>query len=126
MFNKLAQVVLRLELRVLVQVPLKGVFGVFDVLQVGIPVVPIRKAAEEGGGRTPVVGASAFHLVEQEGLVERDDLLFQLLQNFFLRLVPDRDAALVEEMFGQGAVPVHSGDNICDAVKVGFRRLCRI
>ena len=48
------------------------------------------------------------------------------MEDFFERLVPDLDVVLIQEMFGQGAIPVHSGDNMSDARKVGFCRLRRI
>ena len=43
-----------------------------------------------------------------------------------VRLVPGLDAVLVQEMFGQGAVPIHPGDDVRDAGKVGSCRLRRI
>lgn len=71
--DELAQCLLRLELVVLVRIPLQGIFRIRDSLQGGVPVVPVGKATEKNETLVAVVGADAFYQVWEEGLVKRDD-----------------------------------------------------
>ena len=72
-----------------------------------------------------IVGANTLHLVLEKSFIELDNPLFQLAQDG-LEVLASGNVILVQEMFGEGAVPVHSGDDIGDTGKVGFRRLRKI
>jgi hypothetical protein len=105
---------------------LKGVFGGRDTLQSVIPAAGIHEAAEKGHALVPVVGADALHLIQEESLIELDNPYFQLLQDYIERLSPDLDVVLVQEMFSPVAIPVHGGNNMSDASKIGINYFLRI
>jgi hypothetical protein len=60
---------------ILLRIPLKGIFNVGDALEITIPTIQIHKAAEKDNTLVPVVRADAFHLIQKESLVERDNRL---------------------------------------------------
>src|SRR5262249_51400957 len=97
----------------------KGCLRVLDFLQLLIPVIPIRKAAEKDEDLGIIVGADAIHLVAKNSLVELEDSLSQTLQGWFEGLV---HGDVLPEMFSQIAIPVHPGNNVSDARMVGSRR----
>lgn len=78
----------------LTQIGLKSCLGVCNALQIGIPVVDVRKAAENDPGLMPVERANALHLIQKESLVELNDPVFQLKLNRLEALLPDHDVVL--------------------------------
>ncbi len=72
-----------------------------------------------------IVRTNTLYLVLEKSFVELDNPLFQLAQDS-LEVLASSNVVLVQEMFGEGAVLVYSGNDMGDAGKVGFRRLRRI
>lgn len=93
-FDKLSQEALRMLVVVLAQIVLKSCFGVFDALQIGIPVINIRKAAQKDPALMPVEGADALHLIQKENLVELDEPIFQPQLDRLKTLLSDHNITL--------------------------------
>jgi hypothetical protein len=125
MLNELPQGSFRLFLEGLGSIVLNGSLCVGNQLQIAVPIIQIEHAAKEDKPLIAIVGANALHLVLEKSFVKLDNPLFQLAQDC-LDVLAGGNVVLVQEMFGEGAVPVHSGDDMGDAGKVGFRRLRRI
>ena len=73
--QNLAQGVLPADLVVLLPIGPNRFFSVVDSLQVGIPVVQIRKGSKENVTLVSVIATDAFHLVQEKCLVEGQDVL---------------------------------------------------
>jgi hypothetical protein len=115
----------RLFLEELGGVVLDDGFCVRNAFQIAVPIIQIQHPSKEDETLAAIVRTNTLYLVQEKSLVELDDCPLQLVQDC-LQVAAAGNVVLVQEMFGEGAVLVHSGDDMGDTSKVGFRRLRRI
>src|SRR4051795_11666053 len=102
----------------------KAVLGVQDSFQIAVPVIELDDIPQEDKATMTVVGIDTLDLICENYFVKVDNLVPQLTSHSgkFVGIV----GGFLEQAARQAPVPVHSFNDVNDAVAIGLSLLDRI